>query len=671
MTENEDLGQLAGNEPELDTDLFDEEGWNEDFESEKPQASPASRAASRKNAPAGAAAPGTSSPPSRRPLRRSAGIDGRMVLVAGVGLLVALPVTMGVLAGLRTSPAVLVGLQVGDVPATGPSLPFLLGAVASLALAVGAGFAFALWTRRTAQRHAADQALLAAVSSLDLEDPRGWQSPVLVADPNLAALTERLLGTYRLQQAKLTRYVCLEGELHRLGKALACAAREDLEGQWDNVAVGTAADEALRIIDNFAAVEAELATARKQISDNGPDLVAQLAEARGWTTTAVEQVNAQGAAIERLVVKLSRLAEAPATDETRSKSRQEQVIAAIRQDLAEIPARGARPNSEAAGANLTRLVDRASKLAFQIAMEVARLAGKNERLLPMTQDLEELTTELRAIVAGTGENESPDRTSRVLENIRGRVAELAAAIAERAEDPSRNVQAVSGELTPAARQVATALQQVSRGIGGQVQRLDQVLQLAATLTGIDVPPTATAEPVVEPGNSLLVDRFDPFHTGRPGEAPGIVADPFANSRSVFNPESSDSDFCQSVLPGLDDDPVAASVAPAPPIAALPTTTSVFELNAPAQPSSLDMPDLGDVFAAAPAPEPLPEPTPIPAPIVAPTPAAIAAPAAVAAAPEPQEERIYELSEFDGVEVAVEDDADRIHDLTEFDAERVA
>jgi hypothetical protein len=257
--------------------------------------------------------------------------------------------------------------------------PSCSGAVASLAMAIGAGFAFALWTRRTARRHAADQALLAAVSSLDLEDPRGWQAPVLVADANLAALTERLLGTYRLQQAKLTRYVCLEGELHRLGKALACAAREDLEGQWDNVAVGTAADEALHVFDRLAAAEAELAAARKQIADNGPDLVAQLAEARGWTTTAVEQVNAQGAAIERLVVKLGRLAEAPGADEARSKTRQEQVIAAIRQDLAEIPARGGRPHAEALGADLTRLVDRASKLAFQIAMEVARLAGKNER----------------------------------------------------------------------------------------------------------------------------------------------------------------------------------------------------------------------------------------------------------------------------------------------------
>lgn len=667
MTENEDLGQLAGNEPELDADLFDEDGWDEDFESDKPQAAPTSRAAGRRAATAGGTtAPGTSLLPGRRP-RRSGGLDGRIVLVSGAGLLVALPVTMGVLAALRTSPAALVGFKVGDVPATGPSLPFLLGAVASLALAVGAGFAFALWTRRTAQRHAADQALLAAVSSLDLEDPRGWQSPVLVADPSLAALTERLLGTYRLQQAKLTRYVCLEGELHRLGKALACAAREDLEGQWDNVAVGTAADEALRIIDQLAAAEADLAAARKQVAGCGPDLVAQLAEARGWTTTAVEQVNAQGAAIERLVVKLGRLAETPGADEMRSKTRQEQVIAAIRQDLAEIPARGTRPSTEATGANLTRLVDRASKLAFQIAMEVARLAGKNERLLPMTQDLEELTTELRGIVAATGESESHDRTFRVLENIRGRVAELAAAIAERGDDPARNVQAVSGELTPAARQVATALQQVSRGIGGQVQRLDQVLQLAASLTGIDVPPTATAEPVVEPGSGLLVDRFDPFHAGRPGEAPGIVADPFANSRSVFNPESHDSDFCQSVLPGVDDTPSAAFAAPAPPSEELLATTPAFVLDAPA-PSSLDMPDLGDVFAASiPAPEPLAEPEPAPEPMPVPPPPPVAAAAPV----DTQAERIYELSEFDGVLIADEEGADRIYDLTEFGAERVA
>ncbi len=668
MTENEDLGQLTGNEPDLDADLFDEEGWDEDFESETPKTTSAPRPSGRKAtraADAPAAAP-TSSPPvagPRRP-RRLEGPDVRSLLVGGVGLLVALPVTLGVMAALNTSPLALVGLAAGAGGNVSLSLPFVLGLVATVALAAGAGFLFALWNRRASQRQAADRALLAAVSVLDLEDPRGWQSPVLVADANLAALTERLLGTYRLQQAKLTRYVCLEGELHRLGKALAGATREDLAGQWDNVAVGTVADEALRLIDQLAALETDLAAARKQIADCGPDLVAQLAEARGWTTTAIEQVNAQGAAIERLLVKLSRLAEAPTADETRSKTRQDQIIAAIRQDLADVPSRGARPQGDAVAADLTRLVDRASKLAFQIAMEVARLAGKNERLLPMTQDLEELTTELRGIVAATGEGESPDRTSRVLENIRGRVAELATALAERTDDPSRNVQAVSGELTPAARQVATALQQVSRGIGGQVQRLDQLLQLAATLTGIEVPATATAEPIVEPGNSLLVDRFDPFHTGRPGEAPGFDADPFANSRSVFNPEITDSDFCQSVLPGSDE-PQSAP----PPLEASPSTASV------------DVPDFGDVFAdPQPQPEPVPPPTlatgfaPPPAaePVVTPEPAPPPPPRGVATSVEAEtQERIYDLSEFDAVLLPEEGEAERIYDLCEFGAERVA
>jgi hypothetical protein len=661
MTENENLGQAAGNEPDLDADLFDEKGWDEDFETEAPPVARTSRASSRKQTrTSDAPAPLPPPPPAARPRRRpkSGAPDGRIALVAGAGLLVALPVTLGLMTALRTSPLALVGLAPGDGLTTGPSLPVLLGFMATIALAIGAGFAFALWTRRASQRHAADQALLAAVSALDLEDSRGWQAPILVADANLAALTERLLGTYRLQQAKLTRYVCLEGELHRLGKALACAAREDLEGQWDNVAVGTAADEALHIIDELARVEAEYAAARKHLADCGPDLVAQLAEARGWTSTAVEQVNAQGAAIERLLVKPARLADAPSGADARINARQEQVIAAIRQDLAEATARGTRPGADAMTADLTRLVDRASKLAFQIAMEVARLAGKNERLLPMTQDLEELTTELRGIISSTSEADAPDRTFRVLENIRGRVAELATTIAERSDDASSNTQAASDELTTAVRQVAASLQQVSRGIGGQVQRLDQVLQIAATLTGIEVPPTATADPVVEPGNSLLVDRFDPFHTGRPGEVAGLVADPFANSRSVFNPEAHGSDFCQSVLPGIDDAVAGPFAAPLPladePQSVAPAFETpappAFETPAPPTPSS-ELPDLGDVFAAV-TPAAEPAPTFVPAPAVGET---------------ELEERVYELSEFDGVLVSGGEEDDRIYDLSEFNA----
>jgi hypothetical protein len=195
MTENEDLGQSAGSEPDLDADLFYEEGWDEDFESETQQATRTSRASSRKQTRASDPPPPAAPPPGPRRLPRPNVPDSRIALVAGANLLVALPVTMGLLAALHTSPAALLGLARSDGQSPGPSLPFILGVVATIALAVGVGFAFALWTRRASQRQAADQALLAAVSALDLEDPRGWQAPALVADANLAALTERLLGT--------------------------------------------------------------------------------------------------------------------------------------------------------------------------------------------------------------------------------------------------------------------------------------------------------------------------------------------------------------------------------------------------------------------------------------------------------------------------------------------
>ena len=156
MTENADLGQVAGNEPDLDADLFDEEGWDENFETETSRVPRTARASSRRSTkPAEAAAP---SPPVTGPRRfRKASVsDGRIGLVAGVGLLVALPVTLGIMSELRTSPLALVGLARGDGSTTGLSLPFVLGLVATIALAVGAGFAFALWTRRASRRHAED-----------------------------------------------------------------------------------------------------------------------------------------------------------------------------------------------------------------------------------------------------------------------------------------------------------------------------------------------------------------------------------------------------------------------------------------------------------------------------------------------------------------------------------
>jgi hypothetical protein len=120
-----------------------------------------------------------------------------------------------------------------------------------------------------------------------------------------------------------------------------------------------------------------------------------------------------------------------------------------------------------------------------------------------------------------------------------------------------------------------------------------------------------------------------------------------------------------VLPGLDNAPSADLAALAPKSSdSWFAPTPAQAPDAPAQSSSLDMPDLGDVFAAAPPlPEPVSEPALTPAPVVE----AASRPQEAAT----EEERIYELSEFDGVPVGDETDAERIFDLTEFGAERVA
>jgi hypothetical protein len=184
---------------------------------------------------------------------------------------------------------------------------------------------------------------------------------------------------------------------------------------------------------------------------------------------------------------------------------------------------------------------------------------------------------------------------------------------------------------------------------------------------------------------MLVDRFDPFHTGRPGEAPGIVADPFATSRSVFNPGPIDSDFCQSTLPGIEDaisNPMVSS-----PID-VGTQPSVLTPKQPA--ASLDF---ADVFTSPPA---APDVTPD-VPVLSPSADQSAGPEAMVVAdgwdtlqrdtpdPEPaptardtDDERIYDLREFDAVKLeAVAERAepqrrdveaeDRIYELAEFDA----
>ncbi|MEZ4386687.1 MAG: hypothetical protein R3D98_03770 [Candidatus Krumholzibacteriia bacterium] len=627
----------------LDDDLLDSGAsdrggdWDADLLGDFPDDDPAAEdttvpvaAPAHKASPEPAAAKAAKAPRRPRSARRRAGGGGALCFL--LVLLAGLTLGTGLLTATGATPESLLDfsgftdpLTIGDFRSH-PINAFWLAAAVTLVAATLAAVAVERRVKGLAGSAEADALKLAAVMRLDPDQPETFQQEELQDDPELASVVSNLFGHYNLQQAKLMRYVDLEGELHRLEKAVADASLGQLSGNWENPAAGSLADQIVRVLS--ASQEAGLQSGQrlKTLEQEGPDLVTGLRDARSWNAATLDQLNHQLASADRLARHLGKLVEqAPADDQrNRQLDRLRQALQAVQDELANLPARGAERRRDP-GAPLTTLVERASRLAFQIAMEVARLGAKGERLLPLTQDLEELTTELRRGADTPGKDGQDDPRERALDAVRGRLAELDPSVL--ADLGASSMASVVQQAAPLAGQTAASLSQLARGFNVQTARLSQLLNVAGDLTGLDT--GGEGDPEAGPGAGLAVDQFDPFGSERLPET-GLVADPFASSGgSIFDAATQagfGGEFSQVVLPGQDD----------------------------AHASATATPDL--------------------APAAVPEPAATAAPGAAVTGVPAEAEKIYDLSEFAAQRLPAEASAaaeEQVYDLSEFDAVKIS
>ncbi|MBD3220718.1 hypothetical protein GF314_05710 [bacterium] len=503
-----------------------------------------------------------------------------------------------------------------------PVNAFWLSAVVMLFAGFLAALAVERRVRHLLVQAEEDAAILGAIRGLDPEKPETWQRDELQHDPELAAVTSGLLGHFNLQQAKLTRYVGLEGEMHRLEKAMSEGNLADLAADWESPPVGSLADQCQRLLKEAEEARSMARDQSSALEAQGPDLVTGLRDARTWNATTLETLHHQGAAAERVARHLGKLTEQLSEDDPRSRQRDRlrQALVAVQSELANLPTRAAEGEGEG-GASIVTLVERASRLAFQIAMEVARLGTKGERLLPLTQDLEELTTALRKSTDASVSGEDGDPRERVIETVRGRLAELDPTVLE--DDESTDLAASLREVAPVAGESASGLVKLAQTFNVQSARIDQLLNVMGDLTGLDT--GGTGDATAAPGASLAVEQYDPFGSEAATDA-GLVADPFARSGgSIFDADSAaGGDFQQAAVPGLEE---SLTTAPEPMSVSMPESV-------PASPLA------GEVLTEGVSSE---------------------------------DEKIYDLAEFDAVPLppaAGAEGEETIYDLAEFGAERI-
>lgn len=404
--------------------------------------------------------------------------------------------------------------------------------LATLLLTLLGGWGIARSVRRVGEQAARDAELLERVAALRIDDERGWQDNLFRDHPQLSVFVTENLGTWRMQEIRQKRATGLEGELQRLAKAAAADERERITDRYDHPAVGSLADEIVRYYDERDSARREAEANRAKDREESNSLLKAITEAAGWNLGFTDRIGVQGAAAAGIASRLRDLVTELDRGSGDDGRRAIAEAAALRREVQSF----GRDESPADAPDLIALADRGNKLAFQIAMEVARLGTRGERLLPMTQALEELTTDVRKSAESlTGPAENTE-----LESFRERCHGLLTSLEQHLEAVSTGsgkawAEGVEAAL-PAATQLATQLGSFAEQGTDQTRRLHELGSSCAALTGLEYDADQVAPLEIAPTRQEDegFTRFDPFSTGEEAadadEGP-LAADPFESGQT--------------------------------------------------------------------------------------------------------------------------------------------
>lgn len=425
-------------------------------------------------------------------------------------------------------------------------LYILVTGVVSLGLL--GSWAVARSVKSAQSRHEATAGLLEQISALRLDNEEAWQSSKLKADPQIAAFVAETLGSWRLQMARQAKNTGLEGELGRLHKAVQSKSRDDMVGHFDNPYAGELADAAVQLYDEAEVARKEARESHNKDEHQSEEIISIVQDARSWNRLTREKMGTQGVAVEKLsthLVQLGNLASQMAGNQDQS-----QISAAVADITREISSWD-NESSEVEGQKaMAELVDRGSKLAFQIAMEVARLGTRGERLLPMTQDLEELTNQFRQATQSMNDGKAGEAQARVRE----RLEQVQTRLEKGSGEDTAKLTGITGQLISSASQASQDLVEVSGTFGQQGERLTKLGESISAMTGavFNSEDISAGKPDNPPEGGLNLTQHDPFASNEIQGSPVADVDPFSQSDDLLmgsSEEPQDSGFLTSVTPG--------------------------------------------------------------------------------------------------------------------------
>jgi len=329
----------------------------------------------------------------------------------------------------------------------------------------------------------------------------------------------------------------VEGELRRLEKALNTKSRTDLTGRFDHPAVGRLADEMVRYFEARDTAVGKLDEYENRNLENSTDVIDLLQESRQWNGSTLDQMGVQCAALDELTGQMDDLSRhiQNAATEAGSTDGMTDIIEGIRKDLTAQLNGGM--TADPTASELNDLVDRGSKLAFKIAMEVARLGPRGERLLPMSQSLEDLTTGFRQLADRVNDRDVGSAQTPAQASIHKKLETLAALITQDENIPWRDMADEVQDYGPAAALISGRFAGMVEGFNGQEERLVRLGTSFAEMTGAEFDSNSIPrkEPSVAPVASLdIIGQNSLPRSVEPALAPAAV-DPFATQDSFSAP----------------------------------------------------------------------------------------------------------------------------------------
>ncbi len=373
------------------------------------------------------------------------------------------------------------------------------------------------------ERLASQGELLSRLTSLRLSNQEAWTDPLFKIRPEVEGFTAEVLGAWRHMEARLGRVVGLEGELHRLEKALSEDATEDLGGRYEVPVIGMIADEIMQIHAAKDAAQEEVESLKARLGSKGHDLMGDLQDARSWQRFTLDQLNLQGDAVQKVAGHLQ--AAGAQLAGASGQGWDPEVAGRLLADLKAALTRGSGATDGSGSGVDADLLERLAKLSFQIGMEVARLGKRGERLAPMAQTLEELTRAIRqqsggqTAAAPSGAEDSTPLLARLEEQVE--------ALKAAGTGPAHDLPETVRKLGRAAGDAAGNLVKIADSFESQYERLGRIGIVCAELT--DVPFDTAGTGNGAGGRDLQLTPLDPFLKQEPAK---VVPAPDASSAPV-------------------------------------------------------------------------------------------------------------------------------------------